>query len=285
MSAAMGKLLSDQAIQGFRENGYVTRIPVLTPREVETLVARIEAFEAERPQDIPWAFDIKCNLLFDWVYDLGCHNRLLDAVEDLIGPNILMTNGVFRIKNPGSRVDYGWHQDAARIEVTPQLVIAYVALSKTTPENGCLRVIPGTHDRIHPFSLTEGPGQRKRLVARVIDVDETKAVDLVLEAGEVAIFHCNTVHGSAANAAAYRRVALLYDYTPAEARQNVGHGSGQLVRGRDDWGHFAPEPAPEPGLTERNVLERRRILSSYPENVLLGPRQPGVPVTFPDRPF
>ncbi|SMF65653.1 Phytanoyl-CoA dioxygenase (PhyH) [Tistlia consotensis] len=281
----MGIRLSEDQIAGFRRDGYVTGIPVLAPAEVAELVARTEAFEAERPQDVAWAFDIKANLLLDWVYRLGCHARLLDAVEDLIGPDILMTNAVYRNKSPGSPVDYGWHQDGARIRVEPAFVIAYVALSPATPGNGGLRGLPGSHDRIRPFSLTEGPGQRRRLVARVLEVDESQAVDFQLGPGEAVIFHCNLVHGSAPNRGTTRRMALLYDFTPAAARQDVGRGSGQLVRGRDRWGHFAPEPLPEPGLTEANVLGRRRILSTYHENVLLGPRLPGETVTFPDRPF
>ncbi len=281
----MGKFLSQAQIDGFRRDGFVSRLPVLSSDEVARLNALTEAFEAARPQDLAWAFDIKANLLFDWVYELGRHPLLLDAVEDLIGPDILMTNATFRIKNPGSHVDYGWHQDSARIEVTPSFVIAYVALSPATIENGCLQVIPATHDRVRPFSLTEGPGQRKRLVARVIDVDPSQAVNLELEPGDVAIFHGNAVHGSPANISAMRRVAILYDYTPAAGRQNIGMGSGQLVRGRDPYGFWGHEPVPEPGLTEANVLERRRILSTYHENVLMGPRLPGETVTFPDRPY
>lgn len=280
----MGKLLSPGGIAGFHRDGYVTHVLVLRPEEVAGLVARMEAFEAERPGDLAWAFDIKANLLFDWVYELGRHALLLDAIEDLIGPDILMTNAVFRNKNPGSAIDYGWHQDSARIEVTPFFVIAYVALSDASADNGCLRIIPGTHDRVRPFTVTEAPGQLRRLVARVKDVDEGAAVDLHLKPGEAAIFHSNAVHGSAPNRSSRRRMALLYDFTPAAARQHIGRGSGQLVRGADRWQHFGTEPVPEPGLTERNVLARRAILNTYPENVLMGPRLPGVPVTFPDRP-
>lgn len=280
----MGKHLSEEAIEAFHRDGYVAGVPVLSEGEVASLVERMTAFERERPEDVPWAFDIKANLLFNWVYELGRHPRLLDVIEDVIGPDILMTNAVFRNKDPGSAVDYGWHQDSARIQVDPPFVICYVALSAATPENGCLRVIPGTHDEVRPFSLTEGPGQKKRLVARVIDVAEDEAIDLVLAPGEVAVFNGNLIHSSKANASAARRMALLYDFTPANARQHVGRGSGQLVRGTDRWNHFAPEPAPEPGLTEANVLARRHILSTYDENVLMGPRLPGETVTFPDRP-
>ncbi len=281
----MGKLLSDETIAAFHRDGYVTGVPVLSPGEVDDLVETMTAFERERPEDVSWAFDIKANLLFDWVYELGRHRKVLDVIEDCIGPNILMTNAVFRNKDPGSAVDYGWHQDSARIQVEPPFVILYVALSPATPENGCLRVIPGTHGTVRPFSLVEGPGQKERLVARVMDVAEDQAVDLVLAPGEVAVFNGNLIHGSQPNRSETRRMAILYDYTPAEARQNVGVGSGQLVRGTDTWGHFAPEPVPEPGLTEKNVLGRRHILSTYHENVLMGPRLPGETVTFPDRPY
>ena len=281
----MGKFLNQAQVDGFQRDGFVSNLAVLSPAEVAALNAHTEAFEAERPQDLAWAFDIKANLLFDWVYELGRHPLLLDAVEDLIGPDILMTNATFRIKNPGSRIDYGWHQDSARIEVKPAFVIVYVALSPATAENGCLRVIPATHDRVRPFTLTEGPGQLNRLVARVVGADPDKAVDLTLEPGEIAIFHGNAVHGSAANTSDKRRVAILYDYTPAQARQHVGRGSGQLVRGVDTWGHWGHEPVPEPGLTEANVLNRRAMLSTYHENVLMGPRLPGERVTFPDRPY
>lgn len=281
----MGKFLSQDQIDGFHRDGFVSGLPILTRDEVSELNARTEAFERERPQDIAWAFDIKANLLFDWVYELGRHGKLLDAVEDLIGPDILMTNATFRIKNPGSHIDYGWHQDSARIEVKPAFVIVYVALSDATVENGCLRVIPATHDRVRPFTLTEGPGQLNRLVARVVGADPDKAVNLTLAPGEAAIFHGNAVHGSAANTSDYRRVAILYDYTPARAVQHVGRGSGQLVRGVDTWGNWGHEPVPEPGLTEANILNRRAMLTTYHENVLMGPRLPGESITFPDRPY
>ena len=103
-----------------------------------------------------------------------------------------------------------------------------------------------------------------------------------LRAGEVAIFNANVVHGSAPNRSSAARVAILHDYTPTAGRQSVGRGSGQLVRGHDRFGHFAHEPAPSPDF-EANVLARRRILTEYPENILMGPLEPGAPPDFPDR--
>jgi non-haem Fe2+, alpha-ketoglutarate-dependent halogenase len=266
----------------FRDEGFVSGIPVFNPAECARFRETAERFQAAHPVDRDWAFDIKCNLLFDWVYANATHPALLDAVAELLGEDLLLTDSVFRIKEPRSGTHYGWHQDSARIVVEPAPAIVYVAISDATVENGCLAVIPRSHDRVRPFDLVENPGQAHRRVARVRDADSSRAVYMELRAGEVAIFSANIVHGSAPNRSASARFAILHDYTPAAARQSVGRGSGQLVRGRDRFGHFAPEPVPSADF-EANVRMRRRILSEYPENILMGPLEPGAMPDFPDR--
>ena len=281
----MTKRLSRAQIDQFQELGFVSGIRLFEAENCAEIRARIEAFEAERPADAPWAFDIKANLLFDWVYELAAQEATLDAVEDLIGPDIFNTNTVFRIKEPGSVTHYGWHQDAARIEVTPCFVIAYLAITHSTPENGGLRVVPGTHRSVLPFEVVvNDDGQALRRVARTLDVQENDALDLTLEAGEAAFFSGLLVHGSGANRSRGRRIAILTDYTAAHARQSHGRGSGQLLRGVDAWGHTAKEPVPLGACTEADVLRRRTILRRYPENPLMGPRAPGEAARFPDRP-
>ncbi|MGQ0675479.1 MAG: phytanoyl-CoA dioxygenase family protein [Rhodospirillales bacterium] len=270
-------------IERFRRQGYINAVPALNPSEVARFVATAERFEAERPGDVGWAFDIKCNLLFDWVHANGAHARILDAVAQLIGRDILLTNSVFRIKEPGSAVEYGWHQDSARIVVDPLPVIAYIAFTDATARNGCLSVIPGTHRAVAPFDLVSNPGQPNRRVARVRDPDPSRAVDLEMKAGEMALFSANLIHGSRPNRARTRRFAVLHDYTPAAARQSTGRGSGQLVMGEDRFGNFGREPAPGPDF-EANAAVRRRILSQFPENILMGPLEPGRKPDFPDRP-
>jgi hypothetical protein len=119
-------------------------------------------------------------------------------------------------------------------------------------------------------------------VARVREVDPSPAVHMELRAGEVAVFSANVIHGSAPNRSPAARIAILHDFTPAAARQSVGRGSGQLVRGRDGFGHFAHEPVPSPDF-EANARMRRHILTEYPENILMGPLEPGAVPDFPDR--
>ena len=278
----MPKLLSPTELASYERNGYVSPVPVFGPDEAAALTREIEAFERRHPAETTWAFDIKCNLLLDWVVAAGMHHRILDAIEDLLGPNIFMTNAVFRIKEPDSPIEYGWHQDSARIQVEPCFVIVYLAVTKATRENGCLLVIPGSHSQVEPFSVVENAGQRERQVARVRDPDVSRAVPMELRPGEAAFFSANLVHGSEPNRSDRRRIAILYDYTAAHARQSVGQGSGQLVRGIDHWRHFGHEPFPEPGLTQGNAAMRREILRTYPENPLMGPLEPGAQPRFPD---
>ena len=160
-------------------------------------------------------------------------------------------------------------------------MLAFIAITEATPENGCLRVIPGSQREVRPFSLVAYADRR---VARVREVDENAAVDMVLARGQVGLFHCNTVHGSGPNCSSGRRIGLINDYTAPCARQSTGMGSGQLVRGTDRWGHFGAEPIPVGACTRANVLARRRILNGYPENVLMGPLGPDGIISFADEP-
>ena len=277
----MPKVLSDRQISKFNSQGFISGVDVFPSSSCDSFRQRIEQFEREHPEDASWALEIKCNLLFDWVYEISIFPLLLDIIEDLIGPDILLTNSIFRIKEPNSTTHYGWHQDAARIPVEPRFIIAYLAIGDATSDNGCLRVIPGSHTSIEPFHLVD---YGERQVARVTQVDESRAVDLALGKGQVGLFSCNTIHGSNPNQSTSRRFALINDYTPATAKQVVGMGSGQVVRGSNSAQRWANEPKPDGSFTEANIVLRRNILTTYPENVLMGPLAEGASPSFADRP-
>ena len=277
----MAKILSTPQLQQFQSQGFLAGLDVFSIEQCENFRTRTEEFERHHAGDAAWALDIKSNLLFDWVYEFSTFPLLIDIVSDLIGPDVLLTNSIFRIKEPSSSTHYGWHQDAARIEVDPAFVIVYISISDSTTENGCLRVVPGSNQQIEPFHLT---GYAERQVARVNKVDESNAVDMVLFQGQVGIFDCNTIHGSGPNNSNHRRFALVNDYTPAAAQQSIGTGSGQLVRGSNSRNLWGEEPKPQGSFTQDNIIGRRMILNSYPENVLMGPLPKGQQPSFADEP-
>ncbi|MFT5502822.1 MAG: non-heme Fe2+,alpha-ketoglutarate-dependent halogenase [Gammaproteobacteria bacterium] len=279
----MNKFLSSHQISEFKRNGYISPVRLFDKSVCGSLVEQITSFEARRPTDVVWAFDIKCNLLFDWVYQLSTHLGTLDVVEGLLGPNFYNTNTVFRIKEPGASTSYGWHQDAARIDVDPCFLIVYVALTESSPENGGLLVIPGSHKNVLPFEIIENnDGQAMRKVARTMDVNEDQAVSLTLAPGEATIFSGRLVHGSRPNLSSKRRVSILTDYTAAHSRQSQGVGSGQLVRGIDTSGYITEEPVPVGDCEDIDVKNRREILKRFPENPLMGPLEDDEIAQFPD---
>ena len=278
----MAKILSESQLRHFQSQGFLAGLDVFSLEQCEKFRTRTEEFEHYYPEEVSWALDIKCNLLFDWVYELSTFPLLLDIVSDLIGPDVLLTNSIFRIKEPLSSTHYGWHQDAARIQVTPAFVIVYISISDSSTENGWLRVIPGSNQQIEPFHLT---GYAERQVARVNEVDESSAVDMVLQQGQVGIFDCNTIHGSSSNNSQNRRFALVNDYSPATAQQSVGTGSGQLVRGSNSRELWGEEPKPQGSFTQGNIMGRRMILNTYPDNVLMGPLAKGQQPSFADQQF
>ena len=131
------------------------------------------------------------------------------------------------------------------------------------------------------------PNDRHNALTRqpsIRDVAMDRVVPMELAAGEIGLFHSHVVHGSGPNRSADRRIGLILDYFPAHGRQSAGHGSATLVRGRDDHGHFAPEPAPAGEFTESNILARREILCAYPNNVYFGVIPRGGRPSFSDRP-
>ena len=106
---------------------------------------------------------------------------------------------------------------------------------------------------------------------------------MVLHRGQVGIFNCNTIHGSGSNNSKDRRFALVNDYTPAAAQQSIGTGSGQLVRGSNSKKLWGEEPKPQGSFTQGNIIGRRKILNSYPENVLMGPLPKDQKPSFADQ--
>ena len=277
--------LTSKQVATFWREGFVAPLPALGPAEARGLRDWVETFERDHPHD-RWAFNLKANLLFESVDQLVRDARFLDPVEDLIGPNLLISTATFRIKDASSPGYYGWHQDDRFIQMDPCWVLVFLAITECTVENGCLAVLPESHRE--PFMEAEfDPDDRHNALTRqprIRNVDMDRVVRMELAAGEMGLFHSHVVHGSGANRSADRRIGLILDYFPAHGRQSAGHGSATLVRGRDDHGHFAPEPAPVGECTERNIQARQRGLVRLSEQRLLRGdsrrRQPG----FPDRP-
>ena len=141
----MTKVLTENQLRSFSKNGFLTNIPAIEPAEADRIRVRIEEFERTHQEEKKWAWAFKANMLFRWLYELGCLPSILDPIEDLLGPNIFLSQAIFGIKEPSKENRVGWHQDQQMVYVHPYFVICNLAITDTTEENGCLRIITGSH--------------------------------------------------------------------------------------------------------------------------------------------
>ncbi|MCE9615892.1 MAG: phytanoyl-CoA dioxygenase family protein [Lentisphaerae bacterium] len=147
-------------------------------------------------------------------------SRLLDVAEAFIGPDIALFASHYISKPPFDGQPVLWHQDGSYWPLKPmQVVTLWLAVDDSTPENGCMRVIPRTHGlEIKPHQARQ---DQPNVLSSSIDdslVDESKAVDVILEAGDVSIHHPNIIHGSKANRSPKRRAGLTIRYIPTSTR-------------------------------------------------------------------
>ena len=180
------------------------------------------------------------------------HRTILDAVEAVLGPNLLMWSTSFFIKEAGDTAFVSWHQDATYWGLSePDVLIAWVAFTDATVENGAMRMIPGSHVEQLAHRDTFAPDN---LLSRgqeiAVEVDQARGVDVLLQAGEMSLHHVRMVHGSPPNRAGDRRIGFAIRYVPTYVRQVAGEIDGaMLVRGVDDYHHFVPEQPPATDLS------------------------------------
>lgn len=280
----MPKALSEQQVAQYRRDGYVFPLPVLSAAEAAELLARLEALERQEGGKLSARTNRRPHLLLPWLNDLIRHPKILDAVEDVVGPNILCWASGFFSKNAHDPAHVSWHQDATYWGLSSQdIVTAWVAFTPSTPQSGCMRVVPGSHlvDQL-PHRDTFAPDNlltRGQEIA--VEVDEHKAVDIVLQPGQMSLHHVRIVHGSEPNRADHRRVGFAIRYISTAVRQVTGvPDCASLVRGRDDYGHFLPEPRPRFDFDPETVEFHARMIDSSNQILYRGAeKQPGLGAT------
>ena len=236
----------------YEREGYVVVRGVVDEALVQEARSHIEWLLRKNPDTRPEKLDT--HLMTDdpfWVR-LVCDDRLLDIVEEFIGRDIALFASHYIAKPPFKGQAVLWHQDGSYWPLEPMEVITFwLAVDDSTPENGCLRVIPGTHrlalqemqERIDVDSVLESE----------IDasfVDESQAVDLVLHPGDISIHHSNIVHGSNANTSPHWRRGLTIRYIPTSTRiiaenRDLPWPSAFLLRGKPVAGVNEYNPWPK----------------------------------------
>jgi ectoine hydroxylase-related dioxygenase (phytanoyl-CoA dioxygenase family) len=252
--ARMSKLLSSAAVAQYNRDGFYFPVPVLSAEEAAHFRRRLEQHEAIAGKPLQGNWRHKSHLLFTWADELVHHPKILDAIEDVIGPDILCWTTNFFIKEANNPGFVSWHQDATYWGLDPNDVItAWVALTDVTPENGYMEFLPGSHktDQLPHVDTFHKDNLLSRGQEIAVEVDKTKTVGIPLRAGEMSLHHIKLVHGSEPNRSNDRRIGLAIRYIPTYVRQTKVRDSAVLVRGTDRFHHFDYEPRPQADLDER----------------------------------
>lgn len=258
----------------FREKGYLAPLDVLTEAEATSLRHKLEEFERTCGAPINKAFRFKTHLVFTWVDQLVHEPRILDAIEALLGPDLLCLNTTFFVKEANDPAFVSWHQDTTYLNLSsPECITCWVALSRSTHKSGCLKVIPGSHrmDQI-PHRDTFGSNNmltRGQEVA--VTVDTELAVELPLRPGQASLHHNRIIHGSAPNQSDDRRIGIAISYIPTSVRQlGQGRPTATLVRGRDNYGNFQLEIRPTSDFSPEALARHARITSDQARDLYTG---------------
>lgn len=276
----MGKALTKHQFGEYQQQGFLFPLPVLSDSETAEMRAKLERLEADHDGQLPPTINRKPHLLLTWLNELIRDARILDPVEDILGANILCWGSGFFIKNANTPARVTWHQDSTYWGLSkPDVVTAWVAFTPSTAENGCMRVVPGTHT--HEQLPHRDTFARDNLLSRgqevSVNVDESRAVDIVLAPGQMSLHHVMLVHGSEPNRSTLRRIGFAIRYLPTYVKQLTGvRDSATLVRGKDDYGHFVLEPAPRSDLHPDALNFHAEMLAANDQILYRGaPTQPG----------
>jgi hypothetical protein len=259
-------MLSEAAIRQYNEEGFYFPLRAFSPQVAARYRAEVERTCGATPNPAEAlkgavSYRVKPYLLFEWAADMVRDSAILDAVQDLIGPDIMVFHTTMWWKTPGSRNRVPWHQDGTYFGLAPfEHVTAWVALSPSNLETGCVRIVPRTHlSGQHPHAdVRDADLMLSRGQTVALDVDASKAVPMVLSPGEFSLHHTMAIHASDPNTGTDDRIGIGISYIPTRVR-HVGptRMSATLVRGEDRYGHFDLEPRPLADLHPAAVAAHR----------------------------
>ena len=225
--------------------------PRLAASEVAHYRGCLEKHEAETGAPLQGNWRHKAHLLFTWVDELVHHPKIVDAAEDVLGPNLLCWTTNFFIKEANSPGFVSWHQDAFYWGLSKDDVMtAWVALSPANLESGCMKFLPGsqTQDHLQHVDTFHKDNLLSRGQEIAVKVEGEKTVDCILNPGEMSLHHVKLVHGSEPNRSNDRRIGLAIRYIPTDVKQLKVRDSATLVRGVDRHKQLRSRAAPKRDL-------------------------------------
>lgn len=229
--------------EAFAQVGYVFPLDAMTEAEAAGYRAQLELAETRFAAEPELRNCLRrySNLVLPFVDEITRLPAITDAVSQILGPDLLVLDTPFFIKEARSPHFVSWHQDLHYWGLEgEEEVTAWVALSSSTVESGCMRFVPGSHRQIVEHIDTHAP---ENLLTRgqevAVEVDDSQAADVVLKSGQFSLHHGRVFHASHANRSDDRRIGLAIRYIPTRMKQVPGASmAAMLVTGEDRFHHF-----------------------------------------------
>ena len=265
------KALTEEQVAAWRRDGFLFSFPMLSDAERQDCLDGLARYERFVVKPLTEAEDLRWRtmpyIILPWAARLARDPRILDVVEDLLGPDLLVWTSTFFIKEPGTPTVAAWHQDVTYYGIEPaEEITVWLALTEASREAGCMEVLSADgrpRQMHHAAHVVENSINRAGQVI-VEPLDESRPVAMALPAGSFSLHDGLCPHRSAPNRAGHRRVGLGFNYIRASTRPaGAFRTAAMLVRGTDHWNHFEPVAPPAAELDAAGLAAHERAVTLY----------------------
>ena len=253
--------------EAYRRDGYVSAVPIIGLQDAQQHRTRLEHAES---QVGPLHYQSKIHTLLRSPLELATQPQVLDIVEAILGPDILLYNATYIIKEPHTPSHVSWHQDLTFWGLSgDQQVSMWLALSAASAQSGCMRMLPGSHQQGCLHHETSDDESNVLLQGQTVQgIDESQSVMCPLAPGEASFHHGWTLHASMPNLSDDRRIGLNVQYlAPSVYQTKTAHerDSAMLVRGQDRYGHWETDLPATQDLHPDAMRRHRALQQKYLE--------------------
>ena len=251
--------LNEKQLKDYEDHGFVAPIQVLTLEEATKIKEEIEYIEKKWPDELIGLGRNNVHYISP-IFDQVCHNsKILDAVESIIGKDILVGGTTLFIKDTDKKGFVSWHQDAKYIGFEPHnWVTAWLAITDANEENGCMRMWSGSHKekiKKHKDTFNENNLLTRGQTVQNVPLEDT--TPNILKAGQLSLHHPMIVHGSGSNKSNTRRIGfVIQSYIGTNVDQVIGKVYVQQARGKDNFKYHEHTKRPSELMSKEDVVLR-----------------------------
>jgi hypothetical protein len=265
------KVLSEEQISRWRRDGFLSPFPLLDARELQDCRDGLQRFEHWLGGPVNGVPEMKWRtmpyLILPWAAKLARDPRILDVVEDLLGPDLLIYTSTFFIKEPHSPTIAAWHQDSTYYGLEPkEEITVWIALTDASQAAGCMEALSfnGKPRQLRHASRVVANSVNRASQMIVEPLDDSRPVPMPLPAGSFSMHHGLCPHRSGPNNADHRRIGLGLNYIPTHVRPAGSiRPAAMLVRGVDRHGHFERVEPAKAELDPESVAVHDRAVALY----------------------